>query len=87
MAVRSSATTEDLAEASFRMVLGLISRHEMASAQLGGLLQLEDRVEEAVDIYKTYGVFDYITSFYDILHSTGKQYIVEDIDIYLNARR
>ena len=43
--------------------------------------------KEAVDIFITYGVFDYITSFYDILHSTGKQYIVEDIDIYLNARR
>ncbi len=43
--------------------------------------------KESVDIFKTYGVFDYITSFYDILHSTGKQYIVEDIDIYINARR
>jgi len=41
---------------------------------------------DAMNIFKNYGVFDYITSFYDILHSTGKQYIVEDIDIYLSAR-
>ena len=40
-----------LAEASFRKLLDLMPRHEMASAQLGGLLQLEDRVDEAVDIY------------------------------------
>jgi Flp pilus assembly protein TadD len=40
-----------MAESSFRKVLGLMPRHEMASAQLGGLLQLEGRVVEAVDIY------------------------------------
>ena len=31
-------------------------------------------------------VFDYIQSFYDVLHSTGQEYIVEDIDLYINSR-
>jgi len=39
-----------------------------------------------IDIFKKYDVFDYITSFYDVLHSTGQQYIVEDIDLFIKAR-
>lgn len=31
-------------------------------------------------------VFDYIKSFYDVLHSTGQDYIVQDIDLYINSR-
>lgn len=41
----------------------------------------------ALDTFKRYGVFDYISSFYDVLHSTGLQYIVEDIDLYIKARQ
>lgn len=37
-------------------------------------------------LFNEYKVFDYIKSFYDVLHSTGPDYIVEDIDIYLNSR-
>jgi hypothetical protein len=32
-------------------------------------------------------VFDYIKAFYDVLHSTGQEYIVEDIDLYISSRQ
>ena len=38
-------------------------------------------------IFKDYGVFDYIDAVYDVLHSTGQGYIVEDIDIFIKARQ
>ena len=37
-------------------------------------------------LFEKYGVFDYIREFYDVLHTTGYQYINNDIDIYLQAR-
>lgn len=37
-------------------------------------------------IFNENKVFDYINSFYDVLHSTGQGYIVEDIDLYINSR-
>jgi len=37
----------------------------------------------ALEIFQKNRVFDYITSCYDILHSTGKLYIVNDIDEYI----
>ena len=41
---------------------------------------------EAAAIFSQYGVFDYIHEFYDVLHTTGYNYINNDIDIYLNSR-
>ena len=40
----------------------------------------------ALDIFKKYDVFDYIESCYDSLHSTGKLYIVSDIDEYITCQ-
>lgn len=37
-------------------------------------------------LFEQYGVFDYIREFYDVLHTTGHNYINNDIDIYLNSR-
>ncbi len=42
--------------------------------------------KKAYDIFEKYGVFLYLNEFYDVLHSTGYQYINNDIDIYLSAR-
>lgn len=42
--------------------------------------------EETVKLFLHYGVLDYLESFYDVLHTTGYQYINNDIDIYLRAR-
>ena len=41
---------------------------------------------EVSELFERYGVFDYIREFYDVLHTTGHNYINHDIDIYLNAR-
>ena len=42
--------------------------------------------KQVLELFEKYGVFDYIREFYDVLHSTGHQYINNDIDIYLRAR-
>ena len=42
--------------------------------------------KEALDVFLKHRVFDYITSYYDILHSYGKLYITGDIEEYI-ARR
>ncbi len=41
---------------------------------------------EVFSLFERYGVFDYIREFYDVLHTTGHNYINKDIDIYLNSR-
>lgn len=38
------------------------------------------------ELFEKYGVFEYIYEFFDVLHTTGHQYINHDIDIYLQAR-
>lgn len=42
--------------------------------------------KQTVDLFHQYGVFDYLREFYDVLHTTGFQFINNDIDIYLKAR-
>ena len=43
--------------------------------------------KDALELFNRYRVFDYIKATYEALHTTGKDYIVEDLDIYINARR
>lgn len=42
--------------------------------------------KQVCELFEQYGVFDYIAEFYDVLHTTGHQYINRDIDIYLRSR-
>ncbi|MDD4773259.1 MAG: DUF3791 domain-containing protein [Eubacteriales bacterium] len=42
--------------------------------------------KEVSELFNKYGVFDYIREFYDVLHTTGYQYINHDIDNYLDSR-
>ena len=42
---------------------------------------------EVMQKFKQFGVFDYIGSFFDVLHSNGAKYIVEDIDMFIAARQ
>jgi len=42
--------------------------------------------KDAHDIFTKYGIFKYITDFYDILHSFGPQYLINDIDEYIKNR-
>ncbi len=40
-----------------------------------------------MQLFKKYGVLDYLEACYDVLHTTGRQYLVEDIDGFIEARR
>lgn len=42
--------------------------------------------KQVSELFEKYGVYEYIREFYDVLHTTGYQYINHDIDIYLQAR-
>lgn len=42
---------------------------------------------ETQELFEKYGVLSYINEFYGVLHSTSDLYIIEDIDIYIEARR
>ena len=42
---------------------------------------------EPMTLFKKYGVLEYLGSCYDVLHTTGRAYIIEDIDLFINARK
>ena len=41
---------------------------------------------DVMDLFNRYSVCDYIRSFYEVLHTTGNKYIVNDIDLYIKSR-
>ena len=43
--------------------------------------------KQVISIFDKYRVLDYIISYYEALHTTGTQYIVEDINLYIKARQ
>lgn len=43
--------------------------------------------QKALELFTAYHVFHYLDSFYDVLHTTGAKYIVEDIDLFIQARQ
>jgi len=42
---------------------------------------------EAMLLFKKYGVLEYLGECYDVLHTVGRDYIIEDIDLFIAARR
>ena len=42
--------------------------------------------KQTQELFAKYGVFEYIKDFFDVLHTTGVRYLMNDIDIYLRAR-
>ena len=42
--------------------------------------------KQAIDLFKQYGIIDYVMSCYEALHTTGTNYIIEDIDLFIEAR-
>lgn len=42
---------------------------------------------ETMRLFKKYGVLDYLGACFDVLHTTGRAYIVEDIDVFIDARK
>jgi hypothetical protein len=43
--------------------------------------------KKALGIFKEYSVFDYLNSFYDVLHTTGQKHIIQDIDEFIEKRQ
>lgn len=43
--------------------------------------------KEVIELFNRYGVIGYIRDCYEALHTTGKQYIVNDINTYINTRQ
>ena len=43
--------------------------------------------KQVIELFKQYGVSDYVTTCYDALHTTGASYIIEDIDLFIEARQ
>ena len=43
--------------------------------------------KQVIELFKKYGVIDYIISYYEALHTTGANYTIEDIDLFIEARQ
>jgi hypothetical protein len=43
--------------------------------------------KQVMELFKQYDVTDYVLSCYEALHTTGTNYIVEDIDLFIQARQ
>jgi len=43
--------------------------------------------KETISLFMQYNISDYVLSCYEALHTTGTNYIVEDIDLFLEARQ
>ncbi len=41
---------------------------------------------EVIDLFNQYQLIGYIRDFYESLHTTGRQYIVEDIGQYIESQ-
>lgn len=42
---------------------------------------------QVAELFTRYDVWVYVYSCYEALHTTGANYIVEDIDLYIEARK
>ena len=43
--------------------------------------------KQVAEIFTRYHVWDYVYSCFEALHTTGDNYIVDDIDLYIEARQ
>ena len=43
--------------------------------------------KQLAELFTRYRVWEYIYSCYEALHTTGMNYIIEDIDLYIEARK
>lgn len=49
--------------------------------------QKEMSGKDVMNLFNRYSVFEYIQDFYEVLHTTGVKYIVDDIDLYIKSRQ
>ena len=43
--------------------------------------------KQVMSLFRKYRVSEYIVSCFEALHTTGTNYIIEDIDLYIEARQ
>ena len=43
--------------------------------------------KQVAELFSQYRVWEYLYSCFEALHTTGANYIVEDIDLYIKARQ
>ena len=43
--------------------------------------------KEVLDLFNKYAVCEYIKTYYDVLHTTGTKYVINDIDLYIKSRK
>ena len=43
--------------------------------------------KQLAELFSRYRVREYVYSCYEALHTTGTNYIIEDIDLYIEARK
>ena len=43
--------------------------------------------EQVLDLFSKYGLVDYLSEFYDVLHTQGRQWLIEEVDEYIEIRR
>lgn len=41
---------------------------------------------EVMSLFRKYAVCEYLSEFYESLHTMGMRYIVDDIDLYIGSR-
>ena len=45
------------------------------------------RGKNVINLFNCYQVIEYINNYYEALHTTGREYIVDDIDMYIEAKK
>lgn len=43
--------------------------------------------QQTVELFSKYGVLDYLKTCCDVLHTTGRAFIIEDIDAFIDVRK
>ena len=43
--------------------------------------------KSVMELFDKFAVCEYIKAFYDVLHTTGTKYIVNDLDLYIQSRQ
>ena len=43
--------------------------------------------KQVMDLFRKYKISEYIVNCFEALHTTGTNYIIEDIDLYIEARQ
>lgn len=43
--------------------------------------------KQVMELFNKYRISEYIVSCFEALHTTGTNYIIEDIDLYIEARQ